>query len=251
MNPHRIERLPIRPLRFPTLLAVELRKMVDTRSGRSLIAVTTAASLAVLVWKVTQSTVATEFENYSAGVTIMVAVLTPLIGLLAMTSEWTQRTASTTFTLAPRRLPVIGAKYVAALILALGAAAIGIAMAAVAVVIGGALHGSADFTDWPGDLRYAAILVVLQVTMGAAFGAAAGNSPVALSAFLLAPTLWSLLATSALASVATSLDIFDAYGRLASDRPLANITETLTAITVWVIAPTVFGLLRGLTREIK
>ena len=34
-----------------------------------------------------------------------VAFLAPLIGLLAMTSEWTQRTALTTFTLAPRRLP--------------------------------------------------------------------------------------------------------------------------------------------------
>ena len=88
--------------------------MTDTRSGAALLAGhRRSPPLAVLVWKVAHASVETSFDNYSAGAATMVAFLMPIVGLLAMTSEWTQRTALTTFTLAPRRLPVIAAKYVA------------------------------------------------------------------------------------------------------------------------------------------
>jgi ABC-type transport system involved in multi-copper enzyme maturation permease subunit len=241
----------VRPVRFPTLLRVELRKMTDTRSGRGLLGATVAASAAVLVWKMTHAEIERSFDNYTAGMATMVAFLTPLIALLAMTSEWTQRTALTTFTLAPRRLPVLAAKYVAALLLSLGAVAVGLAMAAAACAIGGTLHGPADFDGWIGDIRYALIFVALQVTMGAAFGALAANTPVALSAFLLAPTLWTMLADSVLKSAAGWFDIFDAYGRLSSDQPLDDIAQTLTAIAVWVVVPAAIGLGGSMRREIK
>ena len=149
----------IRPLRFTTLLDVERRKLTDTRSGRGLLAATVAAAAAVLVWKVTHAEIETSFDNYSAGVATMVAFLTPLIALLAMTSEWTQRTALTTFTLAPRRFPVLAAKYVAAVLLSLGATVTGLVMAAAATAIGGGLHGPASFDGWAGDVRYALIFV--------------------------------------------------------------------------------------------
>lgn len=242
---------PIRPLRFPTLLAVELRKMIDTRSGRGLLAGTVGATVAVLVWKIAHTQIEPTYDNYSAGVATMVAFLTPLIGLLAMTSEWTQRTALTTFTLAPRRLDVLMAKYVASLGLALASIAIGLVLAAAGCALAGALHGPADMSGWPGDVRYAVIFVVLQVTMGAAFGALASNTPLALSAFLLAPTVWTMLADSVLRSAATWFDIFDAYGRLSSDHPLDGGAKTLTAVSVWVVAPAVVGLVLSLRREVK
>lgn len=241
----------VRRLRFPTLLAVELRKMHDTRSGQALLATTVAASVGVLGWKVAHADITTSFDNYSRGVVTMIAVLTPLIGLLAMTSEWTQRTALSTFTLAPRRLPVIGAKYLASLVTSLVALGVGMALAAGACAIAGALHGPADFAGWAGDIRYAAIFVLLQVTMGAAFGALAANTPVALSLFLLAPTLWAMLADGPLRAVAGWFDIFEAYGRLSSDHPLDSAARTLTSVAVWIVLPAAVGLVRSLRREIK
>jgi ABC-type transport system involved in multi-copper enzyme maturation permease subunit len=241
----------VRPLRFATLLDVELRKATDTRSGRALLATTLAAGVAVLVWKMTHADVETSFENYSAGMATMVAFLMPLVGLLAMTSEWTQRTALTTFTLAPRRLPVFAAKYAASLLLALGAVIAGLALAAGAVAIGGAVHGPAGFDGWLGDVRYAIVFVLLQVTMGAAFGALAANTTVALGAFLLAPTLWAIALDGALRSVAPWLDIFEAYGRLSSDHPAEDLGRTLTAVAVWVVLPAAIGLARSLRREVK
>ena len=44
-------------------------------------------------------------------------LLLPVIGVMAMTSEWTQRTALTTFTLSPRRVRVQLAKFVSAIVL--------------------------------------------------------------------------------------------------------------------------------------
>ena len=248
---HPTDVVAIRPLRFATLLDVERRKLTDTRSGRGLLAGTLAAAAAVLVWKVTHAEVETSFDNYSAGVATMVAFLTPLIALLAMTSEWTQRTALTTFTLAPRRLPVLAAKYVAAVGLSLAATAAGLAMAAAATAIGGGLHGPASFAGWPGDVRYALIFGGLQVTMGAAFGAVAANTPVALSAFLLAPTFWAMLADGVLGQAAAWFDIFEAYGRLSSDTPTQDVAQTLSAIAVWVVLPAAVGLARSLRREVR
>jgi ABC-type transport system involved in multi-copper enzyme maturation permease subunit len=243
--------VPVRPLRFPTLLAVELRKMTDTRSARGLLAASVAATAGVLAWKVGHPEIETSFDNYSRAVATFVAFLTPLIGLLAMTSEWTQRTALSTFTLAPRRLPVIAAKYLAAVGLALAVLAVGLVLAFGATAIGGAVHGPASFGGALGDIRGAAVFVVLQVTMAAAFGALAANTPVALTAFLVAPTVWAVAAQGALRAVAPWFDVFEAYARLASGHPFTHLGQTLTALSVWVVAPAGVGLVRSLRREVK
>src|SRR5262245_57228050 len=241
----------VRPLRFPTLLAVELRKMTDTRSGKALVAGTVAVSAGVLAWKVGHPSVPTSFDNYSRGTATFVAFLTPLLGLLAMTAEWTQRTALTTFTLAPRRLPVLGAKYLAALTLALGFLAVGLALAPGGTALGGALHGPADFSDVPGHVRGAVVMVVLQVTMAAAFGALAANTPAAITAFLVAPTVWATVSTQLLGAAAPWIDVFSAYDRLASAHPFHDVAQTLTAMTIWVFVPAAVGLARSLHREVK
>ncbi len=241
----------IRPLRFGVLVSVEVRKLLDTRGGRALVAATVAASVAVLAWKTTHASVPTAFDNYSRGVATMVAFLTPILGLLAMTSEWTQRTAFTTFVLVPRRLRVIAAKYVAALVISLTALGTALVIAAAAVAVAGTQHGPAHFAGWVGDVRYAMIFVLLQVTMAAAFGALCANTPIALSSFLLAPTLWVMLAAGPVRPVADWFDIFAAYGRLSSNHPLGGISRTLTAVAVWVVLPAAVGLTRSLRREIK
>ena len=70
-------------------------------------------------------------------------MLLPIVGLLLVTSEWSQRTALTTFTLVPERSRVIvAAKLLAGCALALAAVALCLALAAVGNLIAG---GSWDF----------------------------------------------------------------------------------------------------------
>ncbi len=103
---------------FPRLTLVELRKMVDTRAGfwlQLLVAVLTLAAV-VVVCIVADADEATFQDLFTVAMTPG-AVLLPIIGILLVSSEWSQRTALITFTLVPRRMRVMGAKVAAGLVL--------------------------------------------------------------------------------------------------------------------------------------
>src|SRR5690606_37538154 len=96
------------------LVAVELRKSVDTRAGRWLLVVIGLLGVAA----VSLLLVSGERADVTLGSVLViaqlpVALLLPVLGLLLVTSEFSQRSALTTFTLVPHRGRVIGAKLVA------------------------------------------------------------------------------------------------------------------------------------------
>ena len=240
-----------RPLRFATLTSVEFRKMTDTRSGRWLIATILTIITGVLTWKVAHPSIRPAFENYGDASAVFVAFLAPLIGLLAITSEWTQRTALTTFTLAPRRMPVFAAKYVASIALTLGLLAVSVLLAGGFTLLGGAIHGNGTFAGLPTEVRTYAIIAVLQVTMAMAFGLLAAQTPLAITAFLIAPTAWGAFSSNVLKGASPWFDVFSAYDRLASSQPLEHFGQTLSAVSLWVLLPSALGLVRSLRREVK
>jgi hypothetical protein len=242
---------PIRPLRFSTLTAVELRKMTDTRSGRGLIATVIGLVAVVLTWKVTHADMTVSFHNYGYGTMQALAFLAPVIALMAMTAEWTQRTALTTLTLAPRRMPVFAAKYLATLIVALGLIIVALTMTLGATAIGGAIRGHAAYGGLLGDVRSFTIVVLLQMLMACAFGAMAGNTAVALVAFFVAPTVWAAVSSQLLKGASPWFDVFAAYDQVSSSHPLTHIAQTLTSVAIWVVLPTVIGIATSLRREVK
>jgi hypothetical protein len=243
---------PIRPQRLSTVLRVELRKLVDTRSGKALLGIGVAIPLAALVWMLFKgSDVAVSWRSYSQFRPVL-GLTIPLIGLFAMTAEWTQRTALTTFTLSPRRGRVLVMKFVAAFALSMAVLAVVVAMTIGAVALGGLLTGATPSYDFLGtDLRGLVIMTALQVTMAAGFGALAAQTAVAVGAFLVAPTVWTVAGPLLFGSNAQWFDVFSAYDQLSSDAPLTNLPQTLTAIAVWVVLPTTIGVARSLRREVK
>ena len=238
-------------LSFGTLLRVELRKATDTRSGRWLLALIVGLSVVVLGWALAHPTDGVSFQNYGGGVAGVVAFLAPILGLLAMTSEWTQRTALTTFTLAPRRGQVLAAKFSASMILAMATLAVGIALAFVTTIIGGLVHGGATWAGTGTEIRSYVIIVATQVIMATAFGALAAQTTVAIGAFLAAPVVWAEVSEPLLGKAAPWFDVFSAYNHLASSNPLDHFAQTLTAVTLWVILPAAIGITRSLRREVK
>lgn len=242
---------PVVPLRFPTLLGVELRKMTDTRASRWTFASIGAIVVFILGWALAQGDRVVSLDAYGNPIVQAIAFLVPVVGMLAMTAEWSQRTALTTFTLAPRRLPVLAAKYVGALVLSLATLAVGLLLTVGTTVIGGLIHGDASFADAGPFVQGAVIIVVLQVTMAAAFGALAGLTPLALVAFYIAPTVWAAGGTAVLGDHAEWLHVFAAYSRLASTDPWADLPQTVVSSVAWVVVPAVIGIARALHREAK
>lgn len=251
---HRLEpRLPLIPRqRLRTLTAVEIRKMVDTRSGLAVLGTALAIAVLALGWKLLHvNDSQPSWDDYS-GFLPAVGMAVAMIGLLGMTAEWTQRTALTTFTLSPRRGRVLAAKFAASIVLALAAIVVVFLLILGAIALGGTISGQA--TDYSGLGRGVSgylVISVLEVTMAAGFGALAAQTAVAVGAYFVAPTIWAAVAPSLLGDNSPWFDVFSAFDRLSSDHPGTHLAQSLTAVALWIVLPTTVGVIRSLRREVK
>jgi hypothetical protein len=244
---------PARGQSFLKLVAIELRKSVNTRSGRVLIAAILLIAVAALAWQITHLPQgAAGFDGFLGAASTGVMLLLPVIGVMAMTSEWTQRTALTTFTLSPRRVRVQLAKFVSAVVLS-AVVMTGVVVLALAgtALAGGVTDHAASYAGLGGQLAGAYLTVALNVVMGAAFGAVIPQTAVAILAFFIAPTAWRLAGTALFKDNASWLDVFGALGRIAERDLHGMVPETLVAVGVWIVVPTIVGLWASSRREVK
>src|SRR5688500_10690360 len=118
------------------LVAVELRKMVNTRAGFWLQLATVAITALVVI---VRSVVGDAADHTFAAILDVgvkpASVLLPIAGILLVTSEWSQRTGMITFALVPVRSRVLGAKLIASLLLALGMLAMAVCVVAAGVLV--------------------------------------------------------------------------------------------------------------------
>ncbi|WP_250002530.1 ABC transporter permease [Actinoplanes sp. M2I2] len=244
-----------RPVPLGRLTLVELRKLADTRAGLWLLIVigfaTLGTSAIVLGWAPDDEMT---FAGFFAFGLLPSAVLLPVLGILSMTAEWSQRTALTTFTLVPARERVIGAKLAAGVLVAAASTAATIILAAAANLLGRAIGGDGDW-DIPGSLLWQGLLLqVIFVLMGLAFGALLMNSPVAIVAYFALPLVWSILGETiqALRTAAGWLDINATTAPLSEPGMTGDEYARLgvTAV-VWVLVPLAFGVWRMLRREVS
>ena len=138
-----ISRTPAVP--FGRLVRVELRKMADTRAGRWLLISIGLLTLLVLIIQmavVLAQDIDVKFIDFLQGMNIPMAILLPILGVLSVTSEWSQRTAMVTFTLEPSRVRVIAAKFATMLVIAPAALVVGLVLAVFANLLYGHWSGS-------------------------------------------------------------------------------------------------------------
>ena len=117
------------------LTAVELRKMTDTRAGFWLQFVVVALTIALVVaFSIFAETKDLTYENMLLITVQPAGFLLPVIGILLVSSEWSQRTALITFTLVPKRMRVMSAKLAAGVVLGLIAVTVAFVVAVIGVV---------------------------------------------------------------------------------------------------------------------
>ena len=174
------------PTPFHRLVRVELRKSYDTRAGFWLLAVIALLVLAAEIIVLAVVTVQNEpisFGDFIGTAAFLTSFLLPVLGIMVMTTEWTQRTAMVTFALEPRRPLVVAAKALVGVLLTLATVAVSIVIGAVANVLYRLIEGHADWTFGWDDFAAFLITQVLAMLGGFALAALFLNTAAAIVVF--------------------------------------------------------------------
>ncbi|ASE11451.1 hypothetical protein [Kocuria rhizophila] len=246
-----------RGLSFLTLLRVELRKQVDTRAGRGLliaIGVLTALALGLVTWLTREQ--GTDLPGLFVVTLTPQGLLLPVLGIITACNEWSQRTALITFTQEPRRLRVVLAKLLAALVLGTIALAAAWVLALIAHLISAGLSGSPVNIDLaPGQLAGQWLSQMLALLQGVAFGLALLSVPLAIVAYFVLPILYSAAAlmVPALQDLGAWVSITAASAPLMEgvDLTATEWGQLGTSSLLWIGVPLLIGIWRVLTREVK
>jgi hypothetical protein len=236
------------------LVRVELRKMANTRSGKWLligIGVITLVVIAVFYLTAKQSD--RTFFNFMAATNGPQGLLLPVLGILLVTSEWTQRTALVSFTLTPARGRVLLAKVLGGLAAGMAAIALTVVVAALATLVGGADNAWAQVGI--DDLAKFVLLQATGVLQGLAFGLLFLNSSAAIVSYFVLPTALNILGSfwTEMKDVQPWIDLWTSQtplfmgGNLTSEQWSQCATSTL----IWVVLPFAVGLVRVLRAEVK
>ena len=248
------------PIPASRLLSVELRKMFDTRSGFWLM-----ASIVILSVIATAATITfaprdeLTYETFASAVGIPMSVILPVIAVLSVTSEWSQRSALTTFTLVPSRGRVILAKAVGVVLIGIVSIGIAAAVGALGNVVGTAIAG-VD-TTWnvgAGELGLIVLANVLSMLVGFMLGVVIRSSAGAIVAYfvygLVLPGVSSALASTQdwYRDNAGWLDFNYAVSGLFNGSMTGEQWSQLGVTTfVWLVLPLTIGLRILLRSEVK
>jgi ABC-2 type transport system permease protein len=232
------------------LTAVELRKMTDTRAGFWLLIVVALGAIAGVVLTL----VAGEDREHTLARFFLVSgvassILLPVVGILAITGEWTQRTALTTFTLVPERGRVIAAKLIAGCGLALAAVVVCLLVAVVGNVIADG-RWNLDTARVAGGTAY----MLISMLGGLALGLLLQSSAPAIVTYFVVPTAVGILVQTVPPLEAPSqwFDLSQATAPL-GDASMAggDWPRLAVAVALWIGLPLAAGLLRLRRRELS
>ncbi len=233
------------------LVAVELRKMVDTRAGFWLQIATIALTVIAVIARLTAGDAAD--HTFAAVLDVGVkpaAILLPVAGILLITSEWSQRTGMITFTLVPVRSRVLRAKIIASLVLAVAILAMSVGVVAAGVLVA---SPGVDGT-WSGVaplIGQSAVYLTSGIVTGVAFGAVVLASAPAIVALFALPIAWTAVASLSLfAGAAPWLDTRVALGPMPHE--VMSATQWAHAgagLALWMLLPLVIGTWRITRRE--
>ena len=232
---------------FGRLTAVELRKMVNTRSGFWLpVGVGLVTLLVAVIASTNHGGRSATFGSVLHAVSQPSAFLLPVMGVLLICGEWSQRTTLTTFTLVPSRWRVIGAKLGASLIVATAATAACLLFTLIFAPLLGHHPGGAGSLSWQ-VIGQTWLFITSGMVMGLAFGAALLLSAPAIIAYLLLPTIWAAVVGNihALDGVARWLDADNTLGPMT--RQIMSGTQWAHALATWAMwigIPLVVGVWR-------
>ncbi|UFN42632.1 ABC transporter permease [Nocardioides okcheonensis] len=250
----------VRPIPTARLAKVELRKMFDTRAGFWLMAsvgiVSVLATAAVILWAPDG---AIDLETFASAIGMPLSVVLPIIAIMSVTGEYSQRTGLTTYTLVPWRGRVITAKLLVTLGIGVASMFLALAIGAVGNLVGAAITGIDPV--WSVTVTEFANIVlanVLGMLMGFMLGVLFRSTPGAIVGYfvysLVLPIAFGTLAAlqSWFADLQPWVDVQFAITRLFDQSMTTEYWQQLGVTTlVWLWIPLALGLRAVLRAEVK
>ena len=260
IDPVREQRAEAPQVPFSRVVNVELRKMFDTRSGFWLMSSIVITGLLTTIGMVAFAPDSElTYYTFAKAVGFPMTIVLPMIAILSVTGEWSQRSGLTTFTLAPRRGRIIGAKVAASVAVGVASMLFAFVVGAIGNVVGTAIAG----TDMVWDVSVAegfnivlgSLLCLLTGTMlGMLIRSSAGAIVAYFVYALVLPNISALLASSQdwFKDLQPWVDLNYAQGFLftgtLTGEQWANLAVTATT---WLLLPALLGLRLVLKSEVK
>ena len=247
MPAHQFPRIP-----FTHLLRAEWHKTTGARAARWLLAaaaLTTIAAQAIPLLfphNVKQSS-----TSYLTWAGLGLSRLLPVVLILAMTAEWSQRTAMSTFTLEPRRGRVLTAKIVTGL----GVSLLGTccALAVSQLVVAAARAAGRDIASggsWP-EIAGSVVFILLTGATGIAFGALLHNTAAAIVTYFALGAIFNLFTIPALEKAGRWVNTGETYGWVLNGEWSGHGAQIAASAALWIVLPLTLGLVRTLRREVR
>lgn len=242
------------------IVTTELRKMLDTRSG-----FWTMTSIALVALMTTGLVILFDdrqdltYRTFASAISVPMSLILPIIAILSVTAEWSQRSGLTTFTLVPHRSRIITGKLVAAVAVAVVATPVAFAIGAVGTIAGAASAG----VDPVWDVTLANLLTmelanVLGLLVGFMLGVIIRSSTGALVAYFVYQFLLPTLALALAAKQGWFHDLqpwvdfnFDQGALLEGTVSSQEWTHLAVTGLIWLGLPLAVGLRLVVRAEVK
>ena len=238
------------PVPFSRLVRAEWAKATDTRAARwllVLVALSTAGM--VLVPVLAPTTFDQTYASYLRVAALGLTILLPVVAILMLTGEWSQRSVMTTFTQQPRRIRVMNAKLAVSMLLGGGAAVFGGVVTAgglgLAVASGRALEANLTVGAVTGYLLF----VLLNVLAGVALGALLQSSATAIAASFALPAAFAVLGRAS-TLVSDWIDMSTTWNWVLENDWAGHMRQISFSIVFWVAAPLAAGVVRTIRRDV-
>lgn len=242
----------LRPTGVGRQLRMELRKCVDTRNAQVMLGLTVGLPV---VFCVLAAVTATQVENDKMFAQLM-SVITyfgtltfPVVGVMAITGEWSTRAAMSTYTLNPRRGQVLAAKIAAVTIISIAVFAwVAILGAITATLMGYPLPPAPELAR---QLAVGWFGVTGAVWMGLAFGAAFLNSTAAVASYFLIPSLAILLTQwEGVSAIQRYVNVIIMQQQLMSGT-MPPVGVVAVNLVLWTLIPLAIGVWRNQVNEVS
>jgi len=242
------------------IVTTELRKMIDTRSGFWTVAgigiVSMLTTGAVILWAERQELT---YRTFTTAISVPITLLLPIIAILSVTGEWSQRTGLTTFALVPHRSRIVLAKAIASVVVAVVAIPVAFAIGALGNVAGTALAGVDPVWNLTAtDLLLLVLANVLGVLVGFMLAVLIRSSAGALATYFVYAFVLPTLALVLAQSQDWFLDLqpwvdFDFAQKALMDGVVSGRQWAQLAVTgvIWLAVPLAVGLRAVVRAEVK